>query len=205
MDSVKIENLNSLQLDVMREVGNIGAGNAATALSRLLSGRVSMSVPALRVVDLSEVATSLGGPENPVVGILLTLSEDITGLIMFVFEKRFLHSVIKSLLKKDLEDLEHLTEMDLSLLKEIGNIMAGSYLNALSQLTGLKVKLSTPDISADMAGAIMSVPASIFGMIGDKALIIQEDFIGEESITSHLILVPELDSLNIIFKRLGVI
>ena len=204
MDTKSLENLNSLQIDVLREIGNIGAGNAATALASLLSDRISMSVPLLNIIDINEVATSLGGPENPVVGILMEMSEDIKGFIMLIFEKRFLHVVIKSLLNKDLIGLENLSEMDLSVFKEVGNILAGSYTNALAQLTGLRIKISPPDICADMAGAIMSVPAAMFGMLGDKALIMQEDFIGGEQITSHLVMVPEIDSLNLMFKKLGV-
>jgi chemotaxis protein CheC len=200
----KFENLSAFQLDVLREIGNIGAGNAATSLSILLSDKISMSVPALNVVDISVVPETLGGPENPVVGIVMPVRGDVTGIIMLVLEIRFLHSVIRSLLNKDLEGIEKLSEMDISVFLEIGNILAGSYLNALSQLTGLKIKLSPPEICADMAGAVMSLPAAMFGMTGDKALIIQEDFLKGETITSHLIMVPELDSLNKILNCLGV-
>ena len=93
--------------------------------------------------------------------------------------------------------------MDRSVFMEIGNIMSSTYLNALAQMTGLSIQISTPDECADMAGAIMSVPASIFGMTGDKVLLIQEDFIGEERITSHLIMIPEIESLNVILESLG--
>lgn len=204
MSAKNLDNLSSLQLDVLREIGNIGAGNAATALACLLSDRVSMSVPILNIVDINDVADSLGGPENPVVGILMAMSGEVSGFIILIFEERFLHVVIRSLLNKDLDSLENLSEMDLSVFKEIGNILAGSYVNALAQMTGFKIKISPPDICADMAGAIMSVPATMFGMFGDKALIIQEDFIGGEHITSHLVMVPEIDSLDQILKKLGV-
>ncbi len=204
MDKYNIEELNSMQLDVLREIGNIGAGNAATALASLLSDKVDMAVPVLRILEMDEVTASIGGPENPVVGILLAMSGDVSGLMMFVLEDKFFGMLIKSILGKDCDDLSSLDEMDLSLLKEIGNILAGAYLNAMAQLTGLTIKISPPDIAADMAGAIMSLPAAMFGMVGDKALIIREEFIKGERITSHLIMVPELDSLNLILKRLGV-
>jgi chemotaxis protein CheC len=193
-----------MQLDVLCEIGNIGAGNAATALACLLADKVDMTVPVLEIVDLDEATASLGGPENPVVGILLAMSGDVSGIIMFVLERKFIHTVFRTLLNKDCADITNLDEMDSSLLMELGNILAGSYLNAMSQLTGLKIEVSPPDISADMAGAIMSLPAAMFGLVGDKALIIREDFIKEEHITSHLIMVPELNSLNLILKRLGV-
>ncbi|MDF2567323.1 MAG: CheC, inhibitor of methylation [Oscillospiraceae bacterium] len=204
MDTTKIENLNSFQLDVLREIGNIGAGSAATALASMLSDKIMMDVPVLRIINLDEVTSSLGGPENPVVGISLSMSGDVTGLLMFIIEKKFFELLSRSLLNHENQSLENLTEMETSMLMEVGNILAGSYLNALAQMTGLKISLSPPDLCADMAGAVMSLPAAMFGMIGDKALMIQEDFIGEDHITSHLIMVPEIDSLNNILKRLGV-
>ncbi|HBR31857.1 MAG: chemotaxis protein CheC [Eubacteriales bacterium] len=199
----KIENLSSYQLDVLREVGNIGAGHAATALATLLSDRVSMSVPKLEIVDIKDAAMVLGGPENPVVGILMTLSEDIKGIIMLVYEEKFLNVVIRTLLGKNIDGLNNLSEMDLSVFMEVGNIMVGTYLNALSELTKLNIGVSPPDICADMAGAVMSYPVSIFGMGGDKVLMIQEHFSGSEQITSHLIMMPENESLEKILRSLG--
>ncbi len=199
----KIENLSSYQLDVLREVGNIGAGHAATALATLLSDRVSMSVPKLEIVDIKDAAMVLGGPENPVVGILMTLSEDIKGIIMLVYEEKFLNVVIRTLLGKNIDGLNNLSEMDLSVFMEVGNIMVGTYLNALSELTKPNIGVSPPDICADMAGAVMSYPVSIFGMGGDKVLMIQEHFSGSEQITSHLIMMPENESLEKILRSLG--
>ena len=95
--------------------------------------------------------------------------------------------------------------MDKSALNEIGNIMAGAYARALSSMTGLKITLSTPSICVDMAGAILSVPAIEFASIGDKVLFIEDSFgIGNDMVNSNMILVPELDSLNLLFKKLGV-
>lgn len=201
--SANIDELSAFQLDVLKEIGNIGAGNAATALAELLSDRVSMSVPELSIADANEVVSMLGGPENPVVAILLTMSEDIKGIIMLVFEEKFLNVVLRTLLGKEIESLGAMSDMDRSVFMEIGNILSSTYLNALSQLTGLNINISTPDICADMAGAIMSYPASLFGMRGDKVLIIKEDFIGQERITSHLVMLPDEDSLDIIFRSLG--
>lgn len=205
MDIKNIDNLNSYQLDVLREIGNIGAGNAATALATLLSDRVDMSVPKLEIVDIKDAATILGGPENPVVGILMTMSEDVTGLIMLVFEEKFLNTVVRTLLGKEIDDFKNMSEMDLSVFMEVGNIMAGTYLNALCELTQLNIGISPPDICADMAGAIMSFPASLFGMSGDKVLLIQEDFSGAERITSHLIMLPDNESLDKILRTLGAV
>jgi len=201
--STSINELSPFQLDVLKEIGNIGAGNAATALAELLSDRVSMSVPELSIADANEVVSLLGGPENPVVAILLTMSEDVKGIIMLVFEEKFLNVVLRTLLGKEIDSLSEMSELDRSVFMEIGNIMSSTYLNAMSQLTGLNISISTPDICVDMAGAIMSYPASLFGMRGDKVLIIKEDFIGQERITSHLVMLPDEDSLDIIFRSLG--
>ncbi|MCG8484555.1 MAG: chemotaxis protein CheC [Clostridia bacterium] len=199
------EDLSDLQIDVLKEIGNIGAGNAATTLSSMLSKKVDMTVPHVRIVDIQEISHALGGPENLVVGILFTISNDIEGMMMFILEQKFAHLIINELMGKDLNDFAELEEMDISALKEIGNIMAGSYVNAISGLTNLNINISVPNIALDMAGAILSVPAIMFGEVGDKVLFIEEEFIGEgENVNSYLMLIPEMESLHKILKVLGV-
>ena len=197
------DNLSDLQIDVLREIGNIGAGNAATALSCMLSERVDMAVPIVKMIDITEMVNILGGLENQVVGILFTLSEDIEGMMMFILEKQFAHLIIKLLMGRDLNTFEDFEEMDLSALQEIGNIMAGSYVNAIAALTSLKIKLSIPDMAIDMVGAILSVPAIKFGAVGDKVMFIEGEYgSGGENVTSYLLLIPEIDSLNKILQVL---
>lgn len=199
------ENLSDSQKDVLREIGNIGGGNAATALSSILTGRVDMSLPDLNIVDIGQIATVLGGPEREVVGILVQMTDDVKGMLLFLLDKTFTHLLINVLLDKKIDSFENINEMDLSALKEIGNILAGSYINAISTLTGLRIRLLPPDIAIDMAGAILNYPAELFGAMSDKVLYIEENFFsGEDSIKSHLLIMPELDSLEIILKRLGV-
>lgn len=199
------ESLNDTQKDVLREIGNIGGGNAATALSSILTGRVDMSLPELRIVNVGEIASLLGGPEREVVGILVPMTGDVSGMLLFLLDKKFTHMLINVLLDKRIESFESINEMDMSALKEIGNILAGSYINAICSLTELSIKLEPPDIAIDMAGAILNYPAELFGAMGDKVLYIEENFLRkEESVKSHLLIMPELDSLDIMFKRLGV-
>lgn len=199
------DDLNDLQIDVLREIGNIGAGNAATTLSSMLSKKVDMTVPHVRIVDVQEIAHALGGPENLVVGILFTISNDIEGMMMFILEQKFAHLIINELMGRDLKDFTEFEEMDISALKEIGNIMAGSYVNAISGLTNLSINISVPNIALDMAGAILSVPAAMFAEVGDKVLFIEEEFIGDgENVNSYLMLIPEMESLHKILKVLGV-
>ncbi len=199
------DNLNDLQIDVLKEIGNIGAGNAATTLSMMLSKKVDMSVPKVNIIDIQEISNILGGPENQVVGILFTISQDVEGMMMFILKQEFAHLVVNQLMGRDLESFSDFEEMDLSALKEIGNIMAASYVNAISSLTNLGINISVPSIAIDMAGAILSVPAIEFGKIGDKVLFIEEEFMGDgENVDSYLLLIPEIDSLHKILKILGV-
>ena len=200
------DNLNDLQIDVLKEIGNIGAGNATTTLSMMLSKKVAMSVPQVKIIGIQEIANILGGPENQVVGILFTLSKDIEGMMMFILKQEFAHLAVNQLMGRELESFSDFEEMDLSALKEIGNIMAGSYVNAISSLTNFEIGISVPGIAIDMAGAILSVPAIQFGKIGEKVLFIEEEFIGGdgENVNSYLILIPEIDSLHKILKILGV-
>lgn len=199
------DNLSDTEKDVLREVGNIGGGNAATALASMLTGRVDMSVPDLQIVDVDKVAAILGGPEQEIVGILVTMEGEVTGMMMFLLDKHFTRLMINLLLDKQIESFEHINDMDLSALKEIGNILAGSYINAIATLTGLEIHLTPPEIAIDMAGAILSYPAALFGSIGDKVLYIEEDFMREGGdIRSHLLIMPDPDSLTNILQRLGV-
>lgn len=199
------DSLNDTQKDVLREIGNIGGGNAATALSSILTGRVDMSVPNLRIVGVNDIAEILGGPEKQVVGILVPMENDIKGMLLFLLDKQFTHMLINVLLDRKIDSFENIDEMDMSALKEIGNILAGSYINAICTLADLDIKLLPPDIAIDMVGAILNYPAEQFGAMGDKVLYIEENFFsGEESIKSHLLIMPEMDSLDIMFNRLGV-
>lgn len=199
------DNLNDAQKDVLREIGNIGGGSAATALSSILTGRVDMSLPDLRICKIDEITSLLGGPENEIVGILVPMTGDVKGMLLFLLEKQFTHMLINVLLDRKIDSFENINEMDLSALKEIGNILAGSYINAISTLTGLEIRLTPPDIAVDMAGAILNYPAELFGAMGDKVLYIEENFSsGDESIKSHLLIMPEPHSLKLMLERLGV-
>jgi chemotaxis protein CheC len=156
-------------------------------------------------VGVNEIAQVLGGPDKEAVGILVNMTDDLKGMLMFILDKEFTHLLINVLLDKNIESFENINEMDMSALKEIGNILSGSYVGAISQLTGLDIRLSPPQIAVDMVGAIISFPAAQFGAMGDKVLYIEENFLSAgNSIKSHLLIMPELESLEIMLKRLGV-
>lgn len=174
--SLSISELNIMQIDVLREVGNIGAGNAVTALSKMVSKRIDMKVPKVNIVEFKEVAELVGGAEVLVSGIYFQVFGDITGSIMFLIDKTSSKLLTNLLMGKNDSNPE-LDEMERSALQEVGNILAGSYLSSLSSLTGLKISVSVPSLAIDMAGAIMSVPVALFGQVGDHVLLIETEFI----------------------------
>ncbi len=199
-----MNDLNSMRYDILREVGNIGAGNATTALSQLINTKIDMTVPKVELLDFSSLAEVVGSAEKLVVGILLNLSGDIDGMMMFMVEHSAARQIVNRLTGKELDYQGAFTEIDLSALKEIGNIIAGAYLSALSSLTNLKIVESIPYMSIDMAGAILSVPAIAFGELGDKALLIESQFnqIGY-SADGFFILIPTEQSYGKILSSLG--
>jgi len=203
---LNIDDLNNLQLDVLREIGNIGAGNAATALAKMLNKKVDMEVPKVKILEFKEVTEILGEPETPVIGILLRVTGDLTGDIMFILAYKAARVLVNILLGNPSDDDSEFSEMDLSALKEIGNILSGSYLSALSTLTNMKILPSIPDMAIDMAGAILSVPAIQFGKIGDTVLYIETEFTeGSTKVVGDFFLIPDLSSYEILLKALGVI
>lgn len=206
-DSIKttgmtIEQMSDQYFDVLKEIGNIGAGNATTALSTMLGTRVDMMVPKVRLMEFKEVGTTLGGEEQLVAGIYLVVNGDIHGSIMFVQKKESARAMVQKLMGMPPEG-EDFSEMELSALKEIGNVITGAYLNSLSTLTNLTIYPSVPDICIDMAGAILSVPAIEFGAVSDKMLLIQTDFADDKEMSGYFILVPDEESDEKILHALG--
>ena len=196
--------LSEMQLSALSEIGNIGAGNAATALSGILSDKVMLSVPDLKIIDVGSMAKILGGPENEVAGILVNMTNDVEGMLLFLLDRDFVCRMSSVLLDKKIKDFSEISEIDISAMMEIGNILAGSYVSAISMMTELDIRLSTPEIAVDMVGAILGYPAALFGVMGDKLLFIEENFLsGESEIKSHLLIMPNPDSLEKILKCMG--
>lgn len=197
--------LNETHIDVLREIGNIGAGNAATSLAQMINGRVEMMTPVVRVLDITDADKALGGPETPVVAILVELYGDIKGIMMFVLGNSFAQSLLKSLMGEDDVDCLHLSEMENSALSEIGNIMIGAYTAAIASLAHLEIKISVPAVTADMVGSLLTVPAAEMGSVSDKIIFIEDDFINtNDKITANMMLIPHLESLNKLMNSLGI-
>lgn len=202
MNEIKLNELSDQYFDVLKEIGNIGAGNATTALSQMLNTRVDMKVPQVKLMEFKEVGTTMGGEEQIVAGIYLVVEGDISGSIMFMQKEKSARTMISKLMGMEPQG-EFLSEMEQSALKEIGNIIAGAYLNSLATLTNLTIYPSVPDLCIDMAGAILQVPAIEFGAIGDKMLLIETDFDDENDMAGYFILVPDEKSYAKILSALG--
>ncbi len=201
-----VDNLNDMMIDILGEIGNIGSGNVVTALSNMLSKRVDMNVPQVKILEFNEVATLLGGEENLVVGIYLDLDEEIKGNIMFMLDIESAINLSNMLLNREGNNIEKLDDMAISALSEVGNILASSYVNSLSALTGLKITVSVPSLAIDMAGAILSVPAIQFGYIADRVLFIETVFKeGDNTVRGNLFLLPDMNSFKKILLSLGVL
>lgn len=204
MNDFKYEQINDAQFDVLKEIGNIGAGNATTALSQLLNCKIDMSVPLVNLINIGDLSDIVGGPESLVVGILLTLADDVDGMMMFMLEQSSAHYLVNMLMGKQLDDFSDFSEIDMSALQEIGNIIAGAYLSSLSMLTSMCITASVPYMAIDMAGAILSVPAIEFGKVGDKALLIQSHFCEDDTeVNGYFILIPTEESYSKILNSLG--
>lgn len=193
-----------LQMDVLREIGNIGSGNAATALSSMLQQPINISIPQVNMIKYNDLVQKLGGPETLIVGILLDVTGDLEGTIMFLMKKEFTAQIISTLLFKEEVEFEALTEMDLSVIQEIGNILSASYVNSIAGLTGLSINLSVPSLCVDMAGSIVSFPAIKYGEIGDDVLMIEGSFDDESILETKIMLILENNSLDVLMERLGV-
>ena len=202
MSHLTLEEMSTTYYDVLKEIGNIGAGNATTALASLLQSKVDMKVPNVMVLDFKDVGNMLGGEEQELVAAYLGVEGDITGSILFLVKEEVALHLVKKLMGDYAQDIRG--EMEQSALKEISNIITGAYLNALSTMTGLRIEPSVPDLTIDMAGAILSVPAIEFGIMGDEMLLIQSQIYDEIAIDGFFIMVPDVDSYVKILTSLGI-
>lgn len=205
MGKLDLASLSNTYFDVLKELGNIGAGNATTALAQLIQCKVDMKVPQVRLLEFREVGNVIGGEEQLMVGIYLSVEGDINGSMMFLVESKSAAHLVSKLMGQGPVDGSEFGEMELSALQEIGNIITGAYLNSLSTLTNMKIYPSVPSIAIDMAGAILSVPAIEFGKVADQILLIETKFMDDIDIEGYFILVPDLESYGKILGALGIV
>ncbi|MDR5583878.1 chemotaxis protein CheC [Paenibacillus larvae] len=201
----ELRQLADFQLDVLKEVGNIGAGHAATALSTLLSKPVDMTVPSVRLVPFESIAESVGGDEQIVLAVFLRVLGDAPGNMFFIMDTASAKNLLRSMAGMDITSYEKFSEMEYSALGEIGNILVGSYVSSLADFTGLSLSPTVPSLAIDMAGAVLSFGLLQFGQMGDQALLIDTKFLeGQEEVQGHFFLIPDPESFGMIFSALGV-
>ena len=204
MAKFSLDQVNDMYFDVLKEIGNIGAGNATTAISHMLNIKVDMEVPKVEFLTFQELPTAISAEEETVVGIYLEVESDIGGSMMFLLKMESARYLVNRLMGRPDDYEEEFSEMDLSAIKEIGNIISGSYLSALSSMTNMVITASVPYLAIDMAGAILSVPAIQFGQYGDNALLIQTEFGDDVKIQGFFILMPDVESYDKILTSLGI-
>ncbi|MBR1420831.1 MAG: chemotaxis protein CheC [Selenomonadaceae bacterium] len=198
-------NLSVNQLDALREIGNVGAGNSATALSQIINKRIDMNVPKVALVPIETVPDIVGGPDTIVVGVFLRVYGKAPGNILFLLPQKSAFYLVDTLMGREHGTTRKLDFMDESALMEIGNILSGAYLNAFFTFTQISMLPSIPALAMDMAGAILNVVLVQLGQMGDQALVIETEFLAEDDgIDGHFFLVPDPGSLNTIIRSVGV-
>lgn len=207
MGKFSFDNVNSMYFDVLKELGNIGAGNATTAIATMLNLTIDMKVPKVELKAVEDLGSAICPEEETIVGIFLEVQNDISGSMMFLLKLDSAHYLVDRLMGgmgTAEPQTGEFSEMELSAMKEIGNIIAGSYLSALSTMTNMVITPSVPYIAVDMAAAILSVPAIQFGQFGDNALLIETEFGDDVMMEGYFILLPDEDSYDKILESLGI-
>ena len=199
------DQLSSLELDTLKEIGSIGTGNAATSLSALIGMPVRIQTPEVRIMGYNEAIEWIGGPEEITAGVLVGMDGQISGIMLSVQQLEFVNLVLETMLGKTVKDYMELQELESSALTEVGNIMISTFINALSGLSDISVNLTVPAFAVDMQGAILSVPMAEYGGQSDYIMTIGGDFIcNGKKIPCRLLLSPDIRSLNFLLRKLGV-
>ena len=199
------DELSSLELDTLKEIGSIGTGNAATSLSSLIGKPVRIKQPEVRIMEYNEAIEWIGGPEPITAGVLVGMSGQLSGIMLSVQQLDFVNLVLESMMGKTIQDYMELGEMERSALTEVGNIMISTFINALSGLADINIDLTVPAFTVDMQGAIITVPMAEYGGQSNYIMTIGGNFIcnGKE-IPCRLLLSPDIRSLNFLLRKLGV-
>lgn len=191
------------QIDSLTEAGNIGAGNAVTALSQLLQKPVDMTVSKVNIKNICELGNVLGDEEKYIAAMIIEVLGDINGMLILALEKQSAHALVDTMLGTQTEGQDKFDELEASVLCETGNILAGSYLNALGRLTGLSLIPSVPQMALDMAAAILSFPAIEFTTDDNAMRFIETHFTDNDKLLSGTyILVLDSDAFTRIVDSL---
>jgi len=200
-----LDNMNSLYLDVLKEIGNIGSGNAATSLSKMINKSVNMEVPNIEVVETEKVVELFDDEEEITVGVYINFNGSINGTILTLLDKESADNLV-SILFGNKPEGDIYSEIESSVIQELGNIMSSGYVNSISLLTSLDINISVPSVNIDMVSSILSVPAIEYGLESDKLILIENRLIiDEEKIKCFFFFMPDLTSFDTLFKSLGVL
>ena len=200
------DELNILELDTIREIGSIGTGNAATALSNMLGCEVRIDVPEVRIMEYNEAIDWIGGPEAITAGVLVRINGEVNGIMLAVQQIEFVNMILSRILGKEITYYDELKELESSALVEVGNITISTFINALSSLADITMHLTVPAFAVDMQGAILTVPMAEFGGQSDYIMTIGSNFICDHRVVPYrLLLSPDVRSLNFLLKKLGVL
>ena len=205
MQIKNLDELTSMEIDTLREIGSIGTGNAATALGQLLGREVRITLPEVRIMGYNEAIEWIGGPEEITAGVLVRLSGQISGIMLSVQPIEFVNLVLESVMDKGITNYEQLSELEHSALIEVGNIMISTFINALSGLADVNIDLTVPAYTVDMQGAILAVPMAEYGGQSDYIMTIGGNFVCDNrQVPCRLLLSPDIRSLNVLLRKLGV-
>lgn len=199
------QDITNEEMDMLREAGNIASGNAMTSLGQLIGCTLDMNVAKVRIENITELGDVLGNAEEVIAGMIINVYGDINGMLLLALEPKSAIKIVNVMLDQQMEDLNELDELGHSVLCEVGNILAGSYLSALNTFTGLGLDVSTPQMCIDMAGAILSYPAIEFVRSDNTMLFIETAFKEIDSILSGTyILIIDNEAYNKVIDALGV-
>ena len=199
------DELSSLEIDTLREIGSIGTGNAATALSTMLGREVRITLPEVRIMGYNEAIEWIGGPEEVTAGVLVRMSGQMNGIMLSVQQLEFVNLVLESMVGTKISGYEELDDMGRSALVEVGNITISTFINALSGLSDISLELTVPAFAVDMQGAILAVPMAEYGGTSDYLMTIGGNFVCDnKQVPCRLLLSPDIRSLNFLLKKLGV-
>lgn len=197
--------LGSLELDALCEAGNIGAGRAATVLSKILATRIEMTVPQVQIREVWDALELAGGAEQLVAALYLRFGGQWRGSLLLFYNQEAASSLLGRMVGGQVSPLLELTELERSALEELGNILLANFLAALSELSGLYIRPMVPTVAIDMAGAIIQEVMASSGEERDHALLITTELVeAKGGARGHLLILPEARQLEVLLEALGV-
>ena len=205
MGITSFNDINAMHIDVFREIANIGSGNAASSLSRMVGCPVNIAIPDISILGFNEAYAALGGADAIMMGTLLMLRDGLDGMMMFLLPIEVVCDLVNMLMFTDIKSHEEIDEMGYSVINEVSNIMSASYVTAISDMTDIVIDISPPEAALDMLGSIMSVPSIYFAKMSDSLLLIKNELeIDGKKASADVLLLPDMPSLEKLMVSLGI-